>query len=490
MNVHLAKVPFHVKTLCEGLEHICLEAGVVVPECDDALFESNRECFQPTMEDGEKGPLLGKCSTRLDAVRESIHAVGKTPKQDSLLFSKLALLEYQTVMHDLFHEVLMNKNMHFCQENIDGFMSHLKQKMTFFGKWKEAQLKRKEAKEDNWAETFLAPQTWTNLRCTVCGFFQYAQSMLKNFPSDAKYIPMLASNTSSLEATFSLIKSMGGQNAQTYATRVSCKLTQVASRALEKSRSYGLTEHMEEANDSNDLYGSGALQAQNTSIEKDKDGWMAKFDGKMAVSVPCWNLAAFVPPKIMQTKCTEEIHHNLLSRKHLTTHFLKALAPGLSDYWVLAKYSGYLSVFEKFASLSNDEEKAVDDACIGALSKAIPLISKMVVASENYAVQLEKHVDDLANGILESFSKQQVASNLNSPAAVNSDSATSSTMGTASEANASTAPGAKTTSKTKKKWKKPAPKKPAPSFPVFVTAFLKSDSIKKFENALPLGLHH
>ena len=132
MNVHLAKLPFHIKTLCKALENICLESGVAVPN-DDSMFEHHRECYHPVLASGEQGPLLGKFNARLDAVRELVNAKGKNPKQDPALFSKITLLEYQAAVHDLFIEVLMNKEMHFCAANMDSFKAHLKRKLEFFG---------------------------------------------------------------------------------------------------------------------------------------------------------------------------------------------------------------------------------------------------------------------------------------------------------------------------------------------------------------------
>ena len=62
---------------------------------------------------------------------------------------------------------------------------------------------------------------------------------------------------------------LGSHSAQTYAMQIGCKSTKAATRALQKSGSYGVSEHMEENEVSNKLYGSGALRAQNSSIEND-----------------------------------------------------------------------------------------------------------------------------------------------------------------------------------------------------------------------------
>jgi hypothetical protein len=68
--------------------------------------------------------------------------------------------------------------------------------------WKSAQLERHANKDDDWSKTFLAPQIWTNLRITCCGFLGYRRQVLSQNAKVVKKVYMSHSNLSSLEGTF------------------------------------------------------------------------------------------------------------------------------------------------------------------------------------------------------------------------------------------------------------------------------------------------
>ena len=108
--------------------------------------------------------LKNMCSVRGTLVWvfwELVNAKGKNPKQDPVLFSKIALLEYQAAVHDLFIKVLMNKEMHFCVANMDSFKVHLKQKLEFFGRMEGCTTKTKGMQGEMY-------RLWFLLLCRVC----------------------------------------------------------------------------------------------------------------------------------------------------------------------------------------------------------------------------------------------------------------------------------------------------------------------------------
>lgn len=143
--------------------------------------------------------------------------------------SKIACLEYQTTIHEIFNETLMNRELHICNENVDGFEEFLKKRLDYFAKWKSAMV-------GNGNNNFIAPETWINLRMTVCGFIEYARQVVTKFPHI--YVPMLHSNTSVLEAMFSAMRSLGGRNANNYISRFGCLNIINAKKAIDKSKSY------------------------------------------------------------------------------------------------------------------------------------------------------------------------------------------------------------------------------------------------------------
>jgi hypothetical protein len=130
------------------------------------------------------------------------------------IMSKVALLEFQTTVHELFVEVLMNRGMHFCRDNIVEVKRHLRMKMAYFKEWYDTASQRMEKNSDL---TFLSTQTWVNLWFTICGFVGFTECILQTTSfNDIQYIPMLLSNTSNIECTFSHLHSIGGQDARTY----------------------------------------------------------------------------------------------------------------------------------------------------------------------------------------------------------------------------------------------------------------------------------
>lgn len=149
---------------------------------------------------------------------------------------QLATTTYQIAIHELFIEVLMKRDMHFCLSNISSFEIYLTEKMTYFEKWKLSCKGKK-------ASNFLAPVTWQNLKMSVYGFIGYAKQVLTN--RLANYVPMLHSNTSALEATFSAIQSLGGQNAASYKSRIGCRSATDACRVVNKSKSYNSEDILE-----------------------------------------------------------------------------------------------------------------------------------------------------------------------------------------------------------------------------------------------------
>ena len=52
--------------------------------------------------------------------------------------SKVALLEYQVVIHDIFLEVLMNRKVDLNKQNIKDFKNYMKGKLKYFQKWRES----------------------------------------------------------------------------------------------------------------------------------------------------------------------------------------------------------------------------------------------------------------------------------------------------------------------------------------------------------------
>jgi hypothetical protein len=162
------------------------------------------------------------------------------------IMSEVALFEYQAVVHEIFIKLLMNSDIHFCRENILELKAYLQMKMEYFTVWREAMSKRK-VNNEKANLTFISKQTWVNLQFTICGFIGFAEYALQNNrPEDVQYVPVLYSNTSNIESTFSHMKSLGGRDAQSYQTRIASRSVSDSITAISKSSSYSVGEYLPE----------------------------------------------------------------------------------------------------------------------------------------------------------------------------------------------------------------------------------------------------
>lgn len=233
MNVALAKAPFDSKTIAEALCHICNVANIEVPIITEKCYINHPKCYQPTLSstftNTRKPSLIGTLTVKYEYILEKL-----TEKKNDIedkydfLMPQMSTVEYQIVIHEIFLEVLMCKELHICQNNINGIEQFLHQRMTYFTKWKNSV-------EDKNASNFIAPVTWQNLKMTIYGFIGYSKQVLK---LGIEYIPMLHLNTSVLEATFSSIRALGGRDAISYGSRLSCRSATNAMDNLDKGGAY------------------------------------------------------------------------------------------------------------------------------------------------------------------------------------------------------------------------------------------------------------
>ena len=83
-----------------------------------------------------------------------------------------------SVIGALFNDFFMNKKERFTSENMNIYVPYLKELMQYFGDWRVAQLRRRKRGDETWLKTFLAPETYLNLRSGVCGFVHFSEYIL------------------------------------------------------------------------------------------------------------------------------------------------------------------------------------------------------------------------------------------------------------------------------------------------------------------------
>jgi hypothetical protein len=146
-------------------------------------------------------------------------------------------IEYSVSVGVIFIEIFMNKNMQLTRNNIDELEQVVYEYLGFFSKWMEEIVSN--TTKDNKTEMdrgFMSRITYSNLRTGVAGFFEYARIVFE--VSDATYVPFLHSNTSTLEALFSQLRSMNRDTPERYISGLAAVNTHHAVLALKRNKMY------------------------------------------------------------------------------------------------------------------------------------------------------------------------------------------------------------------------------------------------------------
>ena len=196
--------------------------------CDDAAFDERYEELHP-------------CENN-----DNVDDVAQLDNETDLL-SDLESLVFMSHVEALFNDFLLNKREKLTAGNIDTYEKHAKNLLKYFGDWKVAQLKRKAVKQPDWEKSFLAHQTYTNLRVCIGGFFHFSRYMLNEvFPKEDGlfYIPMLSANQSMLEGKFSCQRLTGHDKGSTYSKGITNKTSKKVFGALgaQNAASYDITD--------------------------------------------------------------------------------------------------------------------------------------------------------------------------------------------------------------------------------------------------------
>ena len=169
-------------------------------------------------EDGEDDALVEIDERNVNTTNVRFETAQENASNDTLE-NDIATLLYMVHIQALFHDLFMCKREKITKDNCDVVENLVKGYFKYFEDWKRAQLKLKKAGYKEWEKTCLAHQTWKNLRFGFCGFFHFAKYMVEH--RGVKYVPMLLSNSSSLEARFSCARRNKKDSATNYSSGVS-----------------------------------------------------------------------------------------------------------------------------------------------------------------------------------------------------------------------------------------------------------------------------
>lgn len=271
MSVSDAKKPFETKTLAFLEQHFCKELEVTIADLgsDESslvskyIEEDGRH--SPTLKHGrmfyrarkimsialsrrdndvvgsDKAESAATYQTEAQPVPDanaggSVPAPPKSVSEE--LLSDIASFVYLAAVGTIFNGMLSDTKERFNKKNIGQYTNVLKDVMTYFESWKEAQIHRKEQKDPHWQESFLDSMTYNNLRSSVCGFVHFCTHILENvstFRGDKLYVPMMFSNQTSLEGFFSVVRGGNYDTASKYGSNINNDTTSSALATMPKS---------------------------------------------------------------------------------------------------------------------------------------------------------------------------------------------------------------------------------------------------------------
>jgi len=155
--------------------------------------------------------LMDNCEIYIHHL-EILKNANNTLPGNSSTSTELATIEYCTHVAIIFTETLMNSELSLSLDNFEKRKNLVQQSMKYFEEWKQ------ETDSAHNGRAFLSMITYSNLCICVSGFFEYARMVLE---SGMEYVPMLHSNTSTLEALFSTVHSMKKESPRDYAKAIS-----------------------------------------------------------------------------------------------------------------------------------------------------------------------------------------------------------------------------------------------------------------------------
>jgi hypothetical protein len=149
-------------------------------------------------------------------------------------------IEYSVSVGVIFNETFMNKDVRLTRDNIDEMEQTLYEFLRFFSRWMQEIVSK--TTKDNKAEMdsmFMSRITYSNLRTGIAGFCEYARIVF-DVSHETTYVPFLHSNTSTLEALFSQLRSMNRDTPERYISGLAAVNTHHAVLALKRNKMYDI----------------------------------------------------------------------------------------------------------------------------------------------------------------------------------------------------------------------------------------------------------
>ena len=362
MNASFAKDPFKPDTLYDM-------ANFLADELVRLGFDTAKQSILVMEQRGSDAEMVLKY---VDLMQKLVKEGPLSTRENQDLVqvqSDLLVLEYCASVSLIYLEFFMNRHCQIRIDNVDDVMEKVKLGLRFFARWREDQLvskatlKQQNPSSKEWEKWFISHQTYLNMRIGISGFFVYARYVLAH--SGAISVPFLHSNTSILEAYFSMIRAGKGDTALQYPGMVGTLDTSKAVLYLENNKMYE-KESMLEGN-------SPGKSLENITRRKDE---------MRTNLVQVWLNARKKPRQCKRTlKLTDTFYDDDSPTKSSTRIATATISksmdlnmyfnytdliwaePDFVEYAKLSVGTDSQRYFEMFSLLTRKEEKEVNDAC-------------------------------------------------------------------------------------------------------------------------------
>jgi hypothetical protein len=228
MRVNLAKVIFSCETVAEILTNLVERYQIDAPkEIFDSPDEFDRVLQQKP---GNVHPEI--------LVNRAESIVNLIPNSENDNEAKTA--QFLARIYCLFSETLLNQSKFITRENLAQWKQFFSKHLAWFSSWRARQMQEQRKKNKDWNQLFFATETWSNILTTISSFLNYSGYLFENVDSNL-YVPMLRSNSSTIEGLFAHIRSMNAHNQTTlnsYKSNISKIHMKASLVALDRGRMY------------------------------------------------------------------------------------------------------------------------------------------------------------------------------------------------------------------------------------------------------------
>jgi len=389
MRVNLAKAVFDQGTTDEMIFHI--------GESLDILSDlTSSGCG------GEEVQWRALTSRRIEVLKKKLAESKETLVVDGDKFGELqedlAEIEHNFHVGTIFVENFLNGEARVTPENIDKIEAEVKSALDYFEAWRMASLQLKAKKDPAWEKAFISTITYRNLRIGVRGFFSYCRSVFQ-LPDPPSYVPFLHSNQSSLEATFSHIRRVGGDSSLNYPSAITTINTHNSIKIL---------------NSSNPCYNGDKSEVGRSWGRLEE--LLGRTDDSQALTVKSWwegrKNAAEVAVAILPPADNDGELRVLGS-----TDRFRSLYNAMSSYSIPSNFSYYLSCDETFegvarvsigtseekhfkamATLSDDDETLLNAACQNILLTIFTSLDESIQTKSGHKSSFWWHQKEFITG--------------------------------------------------------------------------------------------